>query len=91
MSFKPDDDRDEINVDTEVRTNLAPQVSVATTVLMGRNSKGQVVANELLSGAKGQSYFDPDDGELKTDTGEPINDDGAVIDYNKAKQAKEAK
>ncbi|VTS32556.1 phage protein [Streptococcus pseudoporcinus] len=41
----------------EVKSTLAPQTGVATTVLVGQKD-GKVYANELKSSIPGQMYFD---------------------------------
>lgn len=46
---------------------------------------GEIYANELQSGAKGQTFFD-NDGYLRTDTGELIEDkaeNSTIVDFNK--------
>lgn len=87
LSMKPNENRDTVALDTDVKTTLAPQVSVASTLLVGRE-KGKPVVNELKSGVKGQEYFDPEDSTLKHDTGEPVTN--APIDFRSLKTAKEA-
>ena len=90
LTMKPDDARQTVGTTMEVKSTLAPQTGVATTVLVGQKD-GKVYANELKSTAPGQIYFD-DEAVLKTDIGEPIesleksiNED--VIDFNKQKKA----
>lgn len=70
ITLAPNDDRSVVDIVTDVKTSLAPDVGVSTTLLVG-DDNGKPVANELLSGAKGQTYI-ADDGTQKTDTGEPI-------------------
>lgn len=104
LTIKPTKTRDSASVTTVVKTKLQPELEVPATVLLGRDEAGYAVMNELKSGAKGQTYIDPDDGKLKEDDGTPIPDAGepestpkpseqtsAPIDFNSAKQAKEAK
>ena len=65
------------------KTTLAPEESVATTALLGQQNS-EVVLNELKSGVPGQTYID-ENGELKTDTGEPVDAvENKVIDLQKA-------
>ncbi|MFS8177540.1 hypothetical protein RM023_09155 [Limosilactobacillus reuteri] len=66
--------RDASDVTVEVKTTLAPEVGVPTTMLLGRDINGKVHVNELKSGVKGQTYIDPDDGKAKMDTGEPVEE-----------------
>jgi hypothetical protein len=88
LILEPNDNRDAVDVTVNVKSKLAPQVGVATTLLLGRNADtGIIEANELKSGIPGQTYIDKD-GQLKTDTGEPIDKvakDSKVIDLQKNK------
>lgn len=81
-----DEKRSVIGVDAQVKTKLAPPVTVGTTMLAGRNlDTGFIEARELNSGTPGQTFIS-DDGTLKTDVGDVIDEDGNVldlIDYNK--------
>lgn len=90
LTMKSDDSRQTIATAMEVKSTLAPQKSVATTVLVGQKD-GTVYANELKSTVPGQTYFD-EEAVLRSDIGEPIenlekgvNED--VIDFNKQKKA----
>ncbi|BCK44237.1 hypothetical protein DAT299_18010 [Streptococcus suis] len=72
----------------EVKSKLAPQVKLSTTILVGQNYEtGEIHANELLSAMPGQTFFD-NDAVLRTDTGQPIDeiekeDNPAIIDFKK--------
>ncbi|WP_405100757.1 replication terminator protein [Oceanobacillus sp. FSL H7-0719] len=73
LEFKPDENRQTINVTSDFVTKLANVEGVSMTVLTGKDlSTGKVEARELKSNVPGQSYFD-DDAELKTDVGEPVD------------------
>lgn len=75
MTFIPNDKRDAVDVAVDVKSKLAPQIGVTTTMLLGRNiDTGMVAVAELKSGVPGQTYFDTEDETIKTDTGEPIDD-----------------
>ncbi|GAB6713907.1 hypothetical protein [Streptococcus uberis] len=89
LTMKPDDSRQTVATSMEVKSSLAPQTGVATTVLVGQKD-GKVYANELKSSIPGQMYFD-EKGEVRTDIGQPveelekgINED--VIDFNNKKK-----
>lgn len=89
LTMVPDETREVVSTSMEVKSSLAPQTGVATTVLVGQKD-GKVYANELKSRIPGQTYFD-DEAVLRTDIGEPIdhlekgiNED--VIDFNKQKK-----
>ena len=88
IALSPSENRDTINIDTAVKTTLAPENGVSTTMLLGKGTNG-LEAAELKSGSKGQTFID-NDGNLKTDTGEPIeeaeNED--VIDLQRKKAGK---
>lgn len=94
ISMKSNEQRNSLTTDVSVKSKLAPQKSVSTTVLVGRDDNtGQIKAAELLSNAPGQTFIDMDDGVLKTDTGTPIDDideldENGVIDFNKRKSVK---
>ncbi|MCS8620194.1 replication terminator protein [Lactiplantibacillus plantarum] len=74
MTLTPNKDRSVIDVDTEVKSTIAPQASVATTMMAGRDlNTGEIAVNELKSGVRGQTFIDQD-GTVKTDTGTPIEE-----------------
>ncbi|OHX28346.1 hypothetical protein Javan273_0038 [Streptococcus phage Javan273] len=89
LTMKPDDTRQTVGTSMEVKSTLAPQTGVATTVLVGQKD-GKVYANELKSNLPGQMYFD-ENGEVRSDIGQPveeiekgINED--IIDFNNKKK-----
>lgn len=88
LTMSTDDERTVVKTGMEVKSTLAPQKGVATTVIVGRDDAGIIHANELKSGAPGQTYFD-DNGDMRTDTGELIEkveqQNTNIIDYNKKK------
>lgn len=87
IDFTPDENRQVISLDAQVKSTLAPQVSVATTMLAGRNmDTGFIEAKELNSGTPGQTYI-ADNGNLKTDVGDTIDDDGNIIDFNQRRNS----
>lgn len=92
ISMSANEQRNSITTDVAVKSTLAPQKSVSTTVLVGRNENtGRIQAAELLSNAPGQTFIDVEDGVLKTDTGTPIDEieaEDGVIDFNKRKATK---
>lgn len=83
IDFTPDENRQVLSLDAQVKSTVAPQVSVGTTMLAGRNmDTGFIEARELGSGTPGQTFID-DSGDLKTDVGDPIDEKGNIIDWNK--------
>ncbi|MFT9005317.1 MAG: replication terminator protein [Liquorilactobacillus hordei] len=88
MVFEPSKSGDAVDVDIQTKVSLVPEQGVGTTMLIGRDGKGKAVVNELKSGTPGQTFIDPDDGEVKTDTGVPVADiekEQKVIDLQKKK------
>lgn len=89
LTMVPDETREVISTSMEVKSSLAPQTGVATTVLVGQKD-GKVYANELKSKIPGQTYFD-EEATLRTDIGQRIDDlergiNEDVIDFNKQKK-----
>ena len=88
LTMSTDDERTVVKTGMEVKSTLAPQKGVATTVIVGRDDTGKIHANELKSGIPGQTYFDGN-GDMRTDTGELVEEveqqNTNIIDYNKKK------
>lgn len=89
LTMTPDETREVVSTSMEVKSTLAPQTGVATTVLVGQKD-GKVYANELKSKIPGQTYFD-EEATLRTDIGQPIDDlergiNEDIIDFNKQKK-----
>ena len=89
LTMSTDDERTVVKTGMEVKSTLAPQKGVATTVIVGRDDAGKIHANELKSGIHGQTYFD-DNGDMRTDTGDLIEkveqqEKSKIIDYNQKK------
>lgn len=100
LTLSPNETRNAVTLDAQVKSVLVPENGAITTVMVGQNSAGKVEANELKSDAPGQTYFDPDDGKLKDDKGEDIDQvekeivqtaDGTVIDYQSKKNLQRKK
>lgn len=87
MSFVTDDNREMVDMEAEVKSTLVPQKTVTTKILFGEDDEG-IVANELKSGAPGQTYIDPEDGQFKDDKGRTITEEGEIIDMQKRKATK---
>lgn len=82
LTLEPNDQRDAIDVTINIKSKLAPQIGVGTTMLVGRNvDTGMIEANELKSGIPGQTYID-NDGVLKDDTGNPIDKEQQLATSN---------
>lgn len=73
LEFKPDENRQTINVTSDFVTKLANVEGVSMTVLTGKDlTSGKIEARELKSNMPGQTYFD-DDMQHKTDVGDPVD------------------
>ena len=88
LTLVPDEARDLIQLDSQIKLTMAPTKSVTTNLIAGLNINGEVEAQELKSGMPGQMYMD-DEGSLRTDTGVPVEEieNKAVIDLQKSKKA----
>lgn len=73
IKVKPNKALDSAEITAQVKTKLMPELGVESTVLIGKEN-GKAVANELKSGAKGQTLMDTETGEILDDTGEPIKE-----------------
>ncbi|HEL2598876.1 hypothetical protein ACYKKI_03675 [Streptococcus suis] len=74
LTMSANEERTVVDTVMDVKSKLAPQNGVATTILVGRDyDTGRVHANELKSSVPGQMYFD-DDAQLRTDTGQPVEE-----------------
>ncbi|MGM0228664.1 hypothetical protein IGJ28_000725 [Enterococcus sp. AZ091] len=83
-----DEYREGLVFDCQVKSKLAPRQNVTSKVIIGKNAKGEVVANELKSGQLGQMYFDPVDSELKDDKGTPVSEIEKIQETDKIKKFK---
>lgn len=87
LTFSPNENRDAIQTDVNIKPSFASQTDVITTVLVDKDWKtGTLFANELKSSVPGQTYFD-DEGFLKTDIGEKVEtlEQETVVDFKKRK------
>ncbi|MGM0237467.1 hypothetical protein [Enterococcus sp. AZ103] len=85
----PDKDRELVVLNISSKSKLVPRDETSTKILFGRNSgSGFIEASELVSGARGQLFMDPDDLKIKTDVGESVDEieeqeKNEVIDFKK--------
>ncbi|AMG48622.1 hypothetical protein AL523_01920 [Enterococcus gallinarum] len=84
----PNKDRDMFILASQCKSKLVPREETETKVLFGRNSDtGKLEAAELKSNARGQLFMDPDDLQIKTDTGQPVDEleenENKPIDFRK--------
>ncbi|MGM0182207.1 hypothetical protein IGK74_001127 [Enterococcus sp. AZ150] len=73
ISVTTDDLRQDIYLDFETKSTLAPRENVGTRVLIDQ-SGDEIYANELLTNQRGQMFFDPKDATLKDDKGTPVEE-----------------
>ncbi|MEI3605953.1 replication terminator protein [Pseudogracilibacillus sp. SE30717A] len=73
LKFKPDKERENVEVESEISTKLAKINGAKARVITRRNpNTGQIEAREVKSGIPGQSYLD-DNGRLRSDVGELVD------------------
>lgn len=77
LVFTSREDRELMSVDVSVKPKLEPAKPITTTILMGTNGKGGIVASEFKNQIPGQSVMrvDQSTGEILTtgEENEPIN------------------
>lgn len=88
IDILPNKDRDMLVLASQCKSKLVPREETETKVLFGRNSDtGKLEAAELKSNARGQLFMDPDDLQIKTDTGQPVDEleenENKPIDFRK--------
>lgn len=71
VSLKADDKRDIASVGIVAKSTIVPAKDIETKIVLDYDTKGNVIGQELKSGAKGQTFMDVD-GDMATDTGEKI-------------------
>ena len=73
LDFTADDARSVITMNHTIKSKLAPQVSVGTTLVTGKDFEtGQIEARELKSGVPHQAFLDVETGQVLDDVGNPI-------------------
>lgn len=77
FTLSADDARDIVTTDVTAKSKLVPANSVGTKLIIDINQKGDLIGQELKSGAKGQTYIN-DDGDV-------AEDNGKVIDFRNTK------
>lgn len=74
IDFTPDEYREIAGMEMQVKEKLVPQKATSTRMLLSQDFEtGDIFANELHSGARGQTRMNFDKGEPETDTGEPVS------------------
>lgn len=73
FTFAPDEGREVINLDVDIKVKLAPVKGVTTRIVTDVDLTSQTIgAAELKVRQPGQTFFD-DEGQMRTDTGELID------------------
>ncbi|MEH7503264.1 replication terminator protein [Neobacillus drentensis] len=71
VSISSNDKRELANVSVQAKSTMSPAKNIETQLLMDYDSKGKVTGSELKSGARGQTYLDPE-GDVADDVGNKI-------------------
>jgi uncharacterized protein YuzE len=71
VSINSNDKRELANVSVQAKSTMSPAKNIETQLLMDYDSKGKVTGAELKSGARGQTYLDPE-GDVADDVGNKI-------------------
>jgi uncharacterized protein YuzE len=71
VTITSNENRELANVSVKADSKLSPARNIETQLLMDYDSNGKVTGAELKSGAKGQTYIDPE-GDVSDDKGNKI-------------------
>lgn len=71
VTIRSNENRELANVSVKADSKLSPARDIETQLLMDYDSNGKVTGAELKSGAKGQTYIDPE-GDVSDDKGNKI-------------------
>lgn len=83
ITVEPGELRNNGTIQVEVSSKLAPQLGVSSVVSIGRDEDtGQIKSNEWGRELPGQTYIG-EDGSLKTEDGETIDENGNVMEVVK--------
>jgi hypothetical protein len=66
LTLKPNEQRTIANLEVDVKTSLAAPVGISTTLMIDRDEKGKIVAQEIYG-------KDPNQGQIDYETGEVIH------------------
>jgi len=73
IALTADEEREYIDAEIGVTSKLVGHKSAKAKMIMGKQD-GKVTARELVSGKKGQMFFDSQEGVVKTDIGESVEE-----------------
>lgn len=74
IALAGDSKRDVLNVKVQAKTALIPARELESKIVMDYDNDGNIIGEELVSGVKGQTYFDPQQEAIASDTGKKIID-----------------
>lgn len=73
FGFTPDQEKEIISLEIDFATKLADVEGLTTKIVTDKDLKtNTIAAQEFMSSQRGQTFID-DNGDLKTDTGEPVD------------------
>lgn len=74
LDFTSDEYREIADIEMQVKEKLVPQSATKTRMLMSQDFEtGDIEANEMLSGVRGQTRMNFEKGEPETDIGESVS------------------
>ena len=71
-TLKANEERELATFEVQSKAALVPVRPVSTTIIIDKDSEGKVVAAELKSGIRGQTFID-EDGKVKDDKGKVVD------------------
>lgn len=71
-TLKANEERELATFEVQSKAALVPVRSVSTTIIIDKDADGKVVAAELKSGIRGQTFID-EDGKVKDDKGKVVD------------------
>lgn len=63
--LKPDQKRNHVSLICQAKSTLVPAAGIETSLLIGTNRHGDVIAQELMAQAEGQLEVDRETGEIR--------------------------
>lgn len=74
ITLKPNESRNVADVTVTSKVAISPAKDLSSSIMIDFNEHGEIVGRELVSGAKGQAFIDPQ-GDIRHDTGEKIEEE----------------
>lgn len=79
LTFSPDEERELSMVDIIVKTKLAPNMPVATKLLIDKDGNGGIIASEYGKQIKGQQYMKVDEETGDVSCGKDVDTNGIKL------------